>query len=162
MSDNHNNNKHDPEQGLERAAEEEYNPIVPRPSADQITSQSEKNLEEAFGNLFKNSVSGTGEEELLRIASRYSLQMTAKQIKCLLFLEHKAKMFEELYFSAKKQNDNKWIKYKFTAEYLRAFVAKWLQLKEHNNSDVFVMRALDSVALRKYINENSMKINIEK
>jgi len=60
MSDNHNNDKHDPEQGLERAAEEEYNPIVPRPPADQITSQSEKNLEEAFGNLFKNSVSGTG------------------------------------------------------------------------------------------------------
>lgn len=155
------NNKRDPVEHLERPTKEEFNPIIPRPPETQALSQ-DKNLEQAFSNLFKSSVSGTGEEELLRIASRYSLQMSAQQIKCLLFLEHKARMYDELYKVAKQQNDLRWVKYKFTADYLTTFVSRWLDLKQHNNSDVFVMRALDSVALRKYINENSMKINIEK
>lgn len=126
---------------------------LPRPQAEEV------NLEDAFGKLFKSSVSGTGEEELLRIASNYSLQITAKQIKCLLFIEHKAKMFREL--AAVEKTPLK-VKYAFTAAYLSEFVHRWLELKQHNNSDVFVMRALDSISLRKFINENTLKVNIEK
>lgn len=131
---------------------------VPRPpeSPDQPENL---NLEDTFGKLFKSSVSGTGEEELLRIASNYSLQITAKQIKCLLFIEHKAAMFREL---ARVEKTMLKKKYAWSADYLSTFISRWLELKEHNNSDVFVMRALDSISLRKFINENTLKVNIEK
>lgn len=127
---------------------------------EAIPAQSEVNLEDAFSNLFKSSVSGTGEEELLRIASNYSLQITAPQIKILLYLEHKAETFDLAYTYAKTTQLQ--AKYRFIANYLRMFVRRWLELKQHNNSDIFVMRALDSISLRKFINENTLKVNIEK
>jgi len=46
-----------------------------------------QNIEEAFQNLFKGGSTGTGEEELLRVASKYSMQISAKQIKLLLYLQ---------------------------------------------------------------------------
>lgn len=144
-------------QNLDRTDESAKPPAVPRPQKQG--SLEEVNLEDAFSKLFKSSTSGTGEEELLRIASNYSLQMTAKQIRCLLFLEHRAKMYGEL---ARAETSALKIKYKFIADYLHEFVYRWLELKQHNNSDVFVMRALDSISLRKFINENTLKVNIEK
>jgi len=105
----------------------------------------ELNMEDAFGNLFKTSSSGTGEEELLRIASTYSRQFSAKQIKALLYLEW-------------------WLPKRSVEEQkrLRTFIDKYLELKQYNNSDAFVMKALEHIALRKFINENTMKVNIEK
>lgn len=103
------------------------------------------NLEEAFQTLFKTSASGTGEEELLRIASTYSRQLTAAQIKAICYLE--------------------WITHKLPALdaiRLEHFIERWLSLKQYNNSDVFVMKALEHISLRKFINENTMKVNIEK
>lgn len=105
------------------------------------------NLEDAFQSLFRTSASGTGEEELLRIASTYSRQITASQIKVILYLEWLI-LNENIPATRKTQ--------------LRAFVDRWLELKQYNNSDMFVMRALDSISLRKFIGENAFKINIEK
>jgi hypothetical protein len=113
------------------------------------TTDTSLNFEEALGGLLKNSVSGSGEEELLRIASRYSLQITANQIKALLFLEYLADMW--------KAYDFLW-----EAEFLYKFCAKWLQLKENNNSDMFVMKALEYISLRRFLNEQSFKVNIQK
>jgi hypothetical protein len=106
----------------------------------------EENLEDAFQSLFKSSTSGTGEEELLRIASTYSRQISARQIKVLLWMEWEA---------ATTDDPKKALRY-------RTFVDRWLELKQYNNSDMFVMRALDSISLRKFIGENAFKINIEK
>lgn len=119
----------------------------------------EVNLEDAFGQLFKSSVSGTGEEELLRIASDYALQITAKQVRLLLYLEHKSESFKLAALNTKGRLSKQ---FDWAARYLHEFVFRWLELKKHNNSDVFVMRALDSISLRKFINENTLKVNIEK
>jgi len=107
------------------------------------------NLEDAFQNLFKGSMSGTGEEELLRIASTYSRQISAAQIRCLLYLEQQA----ALYAAEGRAVES---------EYLYSFVTRWLELKQYNNSDAFVMRALEFISLRKFLNENSMKVNVQK
>lgn len=128
---------------------------VPRPP-----TQEEVNLEDAFSKLFKSSTSGTGEEELLRIASDYALQLSAKQIKALLYIEHWAGKFRAL--ADKQANPLIAAYYKWQGAYLSEFVFRWLDLKRHNNSDVFVMRGLDSISLRKFINENTLKVNIEK
>jgi hypothetical protein len=62
-------------------------PAIPRPPSESETP-TDVNLEESFNKLFSSSVSGTGEEELLRIASDYALQIHAPQIKCLQYIEH--------------------------------------------------------------------------
>ena len=43
-----------------------------------------------------------------------------------------------------------------------SFVDRWLELKQYNNSDAFVMKALEFISLRKFLNENSLKVNIDK
>jgi hypothetical protein len=115
-------------------------PVAPAEEADI-------NLEDAFQGLFKTSASGSGEEELLRIASTYSRQITTRQIKALLYIEWVAN-------HTLTTPENK--------RQLLHFVDRWLELKQYNNSDQFVMRALDSISLRKFIGENAFKVNIEK
>lgn len=110
-----------------------------------ITPKADVNLEDAFGSLFKTSASGTGEEELLRIASTYSRQISARMIKALLYL----------HWLREEVNEKQ-------AKLIDAFIKNWLEYKQFNNSDVFVMRALDSISLRKFIGENAFKVNIEK
>jgi hypothetical protein len=105
----------------------------------------ELNLEEKFQDLFRTSVSATGEEELLRIASTYSRQLTAQQIRLILLLEYL--VFDLPERSAKK---------------IQHFVHRWLELKQYNNSDAFVMKALEFISLRKFLNENSFKVDIQK
>ena len=136
-------------------------PEVPKPSSPSPPSEAilppadappipeairDTSLEDIFAKMFQSSVSGTGEEELLRIASTYSRQITAPQIRCLLYLEYRA-------FTSKSAT---------TPKILRSFVDRWLELKQYNNSDAFVMKALEFISLRKFLNENSLKVNIDK
>lgn len=103
------------------------------------------NLEDKVSGWLQSSVSGTGEEELLRIASNYSRQITARQIRALVYLELIAEVSDDL-----------------TKRLINRFIEKWLELKRYNNSDIFVMKALEFISLRKFINENTMKLNINK
>lgn len=108
-----------------------------------------ENLEDAFQSLFASSISGNGDEELLRIAGEYSMQLSARQIRALLRLKLKSYDFlrkEKAHVSRK----------------LELFISQWLLYKRNHNSDLYVMRALDSIALRKFIGENSVKVDIQK
>ena len=136
------------ENTAEAIAEE---PIVeavnrPEPKLQATDPVDDNQLEDIFSKMFQSSVSGTGEEELLRIASTYSRQIHAKQIKILLYLEYRA-------FTSKSHT---------TKKVLKSFVDRWLELKQYNNSDAFVMKALEFISLRKFLNENSLKVNIDK
>lgn len=104
------------------------------------------NLEDTFQDIFKTSLSGSGEEELLRIASTYSRQLSAAQIRLILFLEDVA-------FRVKDER---------SAKRIRHFTERWLELKQYNNSDIFVMKALEFISLRRFLNENSFKVDIKK
>jgi len=119
-------------------------------SPDIVPPAETENLEDAFGELFKNSTSGTGEEELLRIASRYSLQLSVPQMKALLYLEWWVDEYKKHPITLPKSRR------------IRSFVDRYLELKQYNGSDLFVMKALEYISLRRFINENSMKVNIEK
>jgi len=104
-----------------------------------------KNLEEAIAGIFRTSVSGSGEEEMLRIASTYSLQISAPQMRLLIYLVVRSYDLGDV-----------------EKEKLQTFIKKWLELKSYNSSAAFVMRALESISLRKFINENTMKVNVQK
>jgi hypothetical protein len=107
-------------------------------------TQPQINFDEFFKNIFEQAA-GTGDEELLKIAANYSRQITVGQMRAITFL--------------------KWLA-SFASETLKTrlldFVENWLELKRFNNSDIFVMRALESISLRKFLGENAIKVNVEK
>lgn len=114
-----------------------------------MTQETEQvNLEDAFQGLFQTSATGTGEEELLRIASKFALQVTSPQIQCLLYLKDLAIGIEK--------------KDAILSRRLKSFITDWLEYKQHNNSDIFVMKSLEQISLRKFFNENSFKVDIQK
>jgi len=109
-----------------------------------------QNIEEAFADLFKGGTTSTGEEELLRVASKYSMQLTTAQMKCLLYIAWTANKIEA---------DNP---KSFVPLQLRDFVKKWLEFKEYNNSAPFIMRVIDFISLRRFLTEQSFKVDIKK
>lgn len=107
------------------------------------------NLEQAFADIFKSGTTSTGEEELLRVASKYSMQLTTAQMKCLLYIDWCAMKAES-------------INNRILAEALRNFIKKWLEFKEYNNSAPFIMRVIDFISLRRFLTDQSFKVDIKK
>lgn len=106
----------------------------------------QQSAEDLFNGLFGASASGTGEEELLRIAAKYSLQISGRQVRCLLRL----RMYQT------KAGDQP------ASDILKSFIEKWLEWQQYHGSMAYVMRALDSIALRKFVNENTFKVAVNK
>ena len=100
-------------------------------------------IEEGIQNLF--GTSGVGDELLLKIAANYSTQLNIKQIKIILYLEALSKVLPEK-----------------EGKILKDFIERWIELKQFNNSAPYIMKALYSISLKKFIGENAFKVNIEK
>lgn len=123
-------------------------------------TQPTENLEEAFSSLFASNVSGSGEEELLRTATTFALQFSAQQIKCIIYLKdlivilnHKAEREEVPSIKGRME---------LASKRLQSFVNNYLEYKKNHVSDVFALKALEMISLRKYLNESSFKINVDK
>jgi len=106
------------------------------------------NVEQAGMDLIGNSSSPGGEEEMLRIASEFSLQLDADQIRAILYVESFARRLA-LIMPAEGAILLDWAK-------------EWRKLKKNNHSDVFMVNIMDRISLRKYFNENTFKVNIDK
>lgn len=102
----------------------------------------------ALNDLMANSTSAGGEEEMLRIASEFSLQLDADQIRAILWLEMFAKKLSRLL-----PEEGAW---------LANWASEWRKLKKNNHSDQFMVAIMDRISLRKYFNENTFKVNIDK
>lgn len=109
-------------------------------------TEKNQNLEEAFNNIFKGGATSTGEEELLRVASKYSMQLSSSQMKCLLYIKWWADITND---PIKKLA-------------LNDFITKWLEFKEYNNSAPFIMRVIDFISLRRFLTEKSFQVDIKK
>lgn len=107
------------------------------------------NIEEAFNDLFKGASSASGDEELLRIVSDFSLQLSSSQIRALIWLKTKAITLQSL-------------GRKTEAQMLVTVIEDWVKYKKNNFSDVFMMRAVESISLRKFIGNNSFKVDVMK
>lgn len=108
-------------------------------------TENKRDVADVFGQLFQSQDSG--DEGLLKIASAYSLQIPGDQLKGILLLKTCALYLDQ----------------EIPDKTIPGWVAQsWLELKQYNQSAPFIMRALDSIALRKFIGENSTKINVEK
>jgi len=115
----------------------------------EAAPEEKRNLEDAFQSLFSTSQSGSGEEELLRIASDFAQQLSAKQIRILLWLER----VSDLLIRGGREAEGR---------YILGFTERYLELKRKHQSAPFVMRALSEISLRKFIGENAVKVNVEK
>lgn len=105
-----------------------------------------QNLEQVFSDLFKGGATATGEEELLRLASKYSMQLSTAKIKALLYI---------YWYS-----DTCGVpKLKIA---LDRFIENWLRLMEYNNSAGYIMKIMEFISLRRFLNEQSFKVDIKK
>jgi len=111
---------------------------------DENKETLEDKMQAAFGGTF----SGTGEEELLRVASKFSLQYSGAQIRILTYLE-------DLALRYKGRN-------KIMHDRIKGFISMYCDLKQYNNSDMFVMTALEAISLKKFMGENALRVNVEK
>lgn len=115
----------------------------------ELRSGEQISVEDAWSKVFATSVSGSGEEELLRLASKFSLQLSTAQMRVLLYLSLRAIDLED----QGRDSD---------ARKLKHFLEAWREWKQYNHSDVYVMRALDSISLRRLINENTLKVSLDR
>lgn len=94
-----------------------------------------------IGGLVGSGTTAGGDEELLRIASDFSIQLNADQIRCLARLTALAKSVGGK-----------------TGETLDAFVKKYLEMKKLHLSNNFIMAAIDCIALRRLIPQVDVSI----
>jgi len=105
----------------------------------------EIDFSKTFEGLFQTFSPTAGEEEILRIASQYALQLTAPQIKILMFLK--------IYSLFTDEEEKKAIE---------TFLEDYLKYKRFHLSDKFIMKCLETISLKKFLGENWLKVNIEK
>lgn len=106
---------------------------------ENISEELETELEEA----------GTEEEGLLRVASKYSIQLSGYQLKVLIFIDYVADVIEKKGFIDE-------------AERLRNMKRRYLELKQYNRSDMYIVKILEYISLKNFLGENAIKVNIEK
>lgn len=105
-----------------------------------------QNIEKLVATLFADSSSASGEEEMLRLASKFALQLGDTQIKALMLLQ----LFRDRYAGASP------------AQMVSNFIENYLEYKQYNESDRYVMTALKYTSLAMYIKENAFQVKIDK
>jgi len=100
-----------------------------------------------IANMFAQA-SGSPDEEMLRIASNYALQMNPGQIYTVM----KLKAFAEDYKHINPQ----------LPERIEMFVSKWLEIKHFHESGNFILRTIDSLSLKRIIPSDATKVNVMK
>lgn len=88
---------------------------------------------------------GSGEEDMLNTATKYTLRLSPAQIKCLSFLNF-----------AKNEIENGKNK-----QAIEEFIDKYLQFKQYCNSQNFILRIFDFHSLRHYIG-SGLNIDVKK
>lgn len=85
----------------------------------------------------------SGEEDMLRVATKYTLQLTQEQVKLLLFIKW-ASTFTEKH-----------------RERLNNFVNEYLEMKQYCNSGIFVMKLFEFLSLKRFI-ETGLDLKVQK
>jgi len=96
---------------------------------------------------FSHSSEG-GDEELLRIASNYALQISPDQISTIM----KLKMFALDYRHLNKDLPAK----------IEIFIKEYLEIKHYHESGSFIERIIGSLSLKRIIPQDAVKVNVMK
>ena len=88
-----------------------------------------------------------GDAQLLEVASKHTLQLNAEQIKAILYLNY----LKDIYLTNEKEKVA-----------LNEFIKTYVQYTSHNSSQGFITEILGAISFRRFINENTLKINVGK
>lgn len=95
-----------------------------------------KDLEQEFADIFGGS--SMSDDDLLKMVDKHTLQLTAQQIKSILWL------------------------YSFKNKHIDALTEKYIEIKHHNKSGDMIIQALGAVSLRKFISQFRFNVNTTK
>jgi hypothetical protein len=95
-----------------------------------------KDLETEFQSIFGSS--SFSDDDLLRVVEKHTLQLSAQQIKGILWL---------------KSHRN---------PYVNELIDDYLEIKHHNKSGELIVGALNAISLRKFISQFRFNINTTK
>jgi len=109
----------------------------------------EPTLQEKFEAVLSSSSAGGDDERLLDLASSFSVQLSAAQIRILLALN----FYSDGLVSQGMEDE---------AAAIRSFVREYLRLKKYHGSEFYVMRALDAISLRKVLQDRLVGAEIIK
>jgi len=113
-----------------------------------MTDQNENNtsIADIMGSFTRASAGG--DEELLRIASNFSRQINGRQQRTLSMLKM---------FALQCHDKNPHIQLM-----VEHFLKYYMEIKQYHESGAFVMRALDAIAVKRYIAPDAVKVNVNK
>lgn len=109
-------------------------------------------IQDRFQALLGSGGSGGEDEKMLELAAKYSVQLSAQQIRILLAINFIADMHE-------MRATDLSLGY---AKVLRSFLKKYIEYKQYHASDFFVSRAIENLSLRRFINSDAFKVNVQK
>jgi len=112
-----------------------------------MSNENEQNNVADIMNAFASGSQG-GDEEILKIASDYALQINPAQISSLL----KLKMFAI---------DN-WGQYPHIMEKVEKFTHEYLTMKKFHESGMFIRTIIADLSLKKVIPNDAVKVNVMK
>jgi len=95
-----------------------------------------KDLEQTLSDVFGGS--SFSDDDLLKTVDKHALQLTATQIKGILWLKS------------------------FNNPLIERLVGDYLEIKHHNRSGELIIQALNAISLRKFISQFRFNINTTK
>lgn len=111
-----------------------------------MSEEKKPNIADLMANF--GDTSGGSDEEMLKIASNYSLQMSGRQIACLM----KLKMFALSYGHLNKT----------LLSDIETFIKEYLELKHFHESGPFIRAVIGDLSLKRIIPNDATKVNVMK
>jgi len=111
-----------------------------------------KSVNDILSGFMPSMGSADGSEELLKVVAEYALQLPTLQIQAILKLNDYKNRFEKMGAVTLAKRIDKII----SAE------AGWLKYKKFNNTGRYVLGALDSYSMGKWIKAGLLNVNVQK
>lgn len=119
--------------------------------AEEIQDQ---NIEQVFKNIFGQSASATGIEEVLKEAAKHTLQISAGQARLLLVIKDTAR---KVRIVDKKYGYNSGI-----PERLEMFVDDWTEFHKNLASQQFIKEVAGYISLGKFVTSGLIQMSVQK
>jgi len=131
-----------------------------------MTNEPTAVLEESLEDVFQEDMLGgafdaggvDADAQLLEIASEHTLQLNGEQIKAILYIDHIFSSGEIMW----REEPEKLAAWGLQKQIWEKMKKDYIKYTRFNDSKNFMAALVESVAYRKLLNENTLKVNIGK
>lgn len=114
----------------------------------EITENEALDLEKSIKGMFGKGASAGGEEELLKVVAEYAIQISAQQMRVLMWLRD---------FGLRQKEKNPML-----AIRIDTFIAEWREYKKNHQTVESILKANEAINLGKWIKAGLIDINVQK